>query len=164
MAGTSPIQPDNGGVPPPAIDTEKPHPARVYDYFLGGKDNFAADREVAAQAPRSWPTVRTAVRENRAFIGRAVRCLTAEGIDQFLDIGSGLPSRQNVHEVAQSVTPGPTWSMWTTIRSCSRTPGPCSPALPTASAPISTLTFASRRRSWKVSRFSARWTSPGPSG
>src|ERR1700691_2870721 len=105
MAGSSPIEPDNGGVPP-AIDTEKPHPARVYDYFLGGKDNFAADREVAAQALRSWPTVRTAVRENRAFIGRAVRYLAAEGIDQFLDIGSGLPSGQNVHEVAQSVTPG----------------------------------------------------------
>jgi len=97
---------DNGDVPP-QIDTSKPHPARVYDYFLGGKDNFAADREVARQALAVAPSFRTAVRENRAFLGRAVRYLAEEaGITQFLDLGSGLPGVGNVHEVAQAVQPG----------------------------------------------------------
>jgi len=90
----------------PRIDTEKPHTARIYDYYLGGKDNFAADRRTAERAMRSWPAVRTAVRENRAFLGRAVRYLVAEaGIRQFLDIGTGLPSANNVHEVAQGLEP-----------------------------------------------------------
>jgi hypothetical protein len=90
----------------PVIDTTKPHSARVYDYYLGGKDHFAADRETAERAMRSWPAVRTAVRENRAFLGRAVRYLASEaGIRQFLDIGAGLPSAANVHEVAQAVAP-----------------------------------------------------------
>jgi hypothetical protein len=96
---------DNGDVPP-QIDTSRPHPARVYDYFLGGKDNFAADREVARQALEVAPSMRTAVRENRAFLGRAVRYLVQEaGITQFLDLGSGLPGVGNVHEVAQAVQP-----------------------------------------------------------
>ena len=83
-----------------------PHSARIYDYFLGGKDNFAADRETAEAALKSWPAVRTAVRENRAFLGRTVRYLVqSAGIRQFLDIGTGLPSANNVHEVAQSVAP-----------------------------------------------------------
>ncbi|MGH3298540.1 MAG: SAM-dependent methyltransferase [Trebonia sp.] len=91
---------------PPQIDTSRPHPARVYDYFLGGKDNFAADREVARQALEVAPSMRTAVRENRAFLGRAVRYLVGEaGITQFLDLGSGLPGVGNVHEVAQAVQP-----------------------------------------------------------
>ena len=92
------------------IDTAKPHPARMYDYFLGGKNNFAVDRETAEKALQSWGTVRTAARENRAFLGRAVRFLVAEaGIRQFLDIGTGLPTANNVHEVAQAagaVVPG----------------------------------------------------------
>jgi hypothetical protein len=91
---------------PPEIDVTKPHPARMYDYFLGGKDNFAADRATAAQVLDSWGSVRTAVRENRAFLGRAVRYLAEEaGITQFLDIGTGLPSANNVHEVAQAANP-----------------------------------------------------------
>jgi SAM-dependent methyltransferase len=90
----------------PSIDTSKPHSARMYDYYLGGKDHFAADRETAQRAMRSWPAVRTAVRENRAFLGRAVRYLVRDaGIRQFLDIGTGLPSANNVHEVAQAVAP-----------------------------------------------------------
>ena len=90
----------------PKIDTTKPHAARMYDYFLGGKDHFAPDRETAQKAMASWPAVRTAVRENRAFLGRAVRYLVAEaGIRQFLDIGTGLPSANNVHEVAQGEVP-----------------------------------------------------------
>src|ERR1700742_772705 len=91
---------------PPEIDVTKAHPARMYDYFLGGKDNFAADRAVAAQVLDSWGSVRTAVRENRAFLGRAVRYLASEaGISQFLDLGTGLPSANNVHEVAQASNP-----------------------------------------------------------
>ncbi len=88
------------------IDTTKPHAARMYDYYLGGKDHFAVDRETAERAALSWPSVRVATRENRAFLGRAVRYLVAEaGIRQFLDIGTGLPSANNVHEAAQRIVP-----------------------------------------------------------
>ena len=91
---------------PPEIDTSRPHSARVYDYMIGGKNNFAADRETAATVLRHSPNAHTAARENRAFLGRAVRYLTAEaGIRQFLDIGTGLPTTNSVHEVAQSVDP-----------------------------------------------------------
>ena len=94
------------GLMEPGIDTAKPHTARIYDYYLGGKDNFEADRRTAERAMQSWPAVRSAVRENRAFLGRAVRFLVAEaGVRQFLDIGTGLPSANNVHEVAQGLVP-----------------------------------------------------------
>jgi hypothetical protein len=90
----------------PEIDTSRPHSARMYDYFLGGKNHFAADREAAANVLRNSPYARTIARENRAFLGRAVRYLAAEaGIRQFLDIGTGLPTTNNVHEVAQAVAP-----------------------------------------------------------
>ena len=90
----------------PRIDTAKPHAARVYDFYLGGKDHFAADRETGQALMRVVPTIRAAARENRAFLGRAVRFLVAEaGIRQFLDIGTGLPSANNVHEVAQGLVP-----------------------------------------------------------
>jgi S-adenosyl methyltransferase len=95
---------DNAG--PAKIDMSRPHSARVYDYLLGGKDNFAADREVAERAIAAWPAARAAARGNRVFLGRAVRYLAGEaGITQFLDLGSGLPSAGNVHEVAQDVNP-----------------------------------------------------------
>ena len=88
------------------IDTSKPHAARIYDYLLGGKDHFAVDRETAEKGIKFIPTGRTAARENRSFLGRAVRYLVAEaGIRQFLDIGAGLPSANNVHEVAQAQAP-----------------------------------------------------------
>jgi S-adenosyl methyltransferase len=91
---------------PPEIDTSRPHSARMYDYFIGGKNHFAADRETAAEVLAKSPYVRIAARENRAFLGRAIRYLTAEaGIRQFLDIGTGLPTTNNVHEVAQAVAP-----------------------------------------------------------
>jgi hypothetical protein len=78
----------------------------MYDYFIGGENHFAADRETAAKVLRNSPSARIAARENRAFLGRAVRYLAAEaGIRQFLDIGSGLPTTNNVHEVAQAVAP-----------------------------------------------------------
>jgi hypothetical protein len=91
---------------PPEIDVTRPHSARMYDYYLGGKDHFAVDRETAEVAMRSWPAVRVAVRENRKFLARTVSYLAGQaGIRQFLDIGTGLPSANNVHEVAQRVAP-----------------------------------------------------------
>jgi S-adenosyl methyltransferase len=90
----------------PDIDTSRPHPARMYDYFLGGKSHFAADRETAEKVLAIAPTTRITARENRAFLGRAVRYLVAEaGVRQFLDIGTGLPTAGNVHDVAQAVDP-----------------------------------------------------------
>jgi hypothetical protein len=78
----------------------------MYDYYLGGKDNFAIDRETAERGLQIRPNVRTAARENRKFLARAVRYLAAEaGIRQFLDIGTGLPSANNTHEVAQRIAP-----------------------------------------------------------
>ena len=78
----------------------------MYDYLLGGKDNFAADREAIGALLKAVPNARTGARENRAFLGRAVRYLVAEaGVRQFLDIGSGLPTANNVHEVAQAIAP-----------------------------------------------------------
>ena len=88
------------------LDTSRPHPARVYDYLLGGKGNFAADRALAEKMLQETPGLRTAARENRAFLGRAVQYLAGEaGVRQFLDIGTGLPTAGNVHEVAQRIAP-----------------------------------------------------------
>ncbi len=88
------------------LDTSVPHPARVYDYWLGGKDNYAADREAAEAAIAVNPFIVPGVRTNREFLGRAVRYLTGEaGIRQFLDIGTGIPSADNTHEVAQAAAP-----------------------------------------------------------
>src|SRR3984885_1083209 len=90
----------------PDFDTSVPHIARVYDYWLGGKDNFAADRELGERTLAAYPNLVFSVRANRAFLARAVRFLTTEmGIRQFLDIGTGIPSANNTHEVAQSVAP-----------------------------------------------------------
>jgi len=89
----------------PAIDTTKAHPARIYDYWLGGKDNFAADREAAELALKAYPDLAKAVQSNRAFLGRAVRFLVGEGVRQFLDIGTGIPAADNTHEVAQQAAP-----------------------------------------------------------
>lgn len=95
-----------GDPPVPGIDTSRPHPARMYDYYIGGKNHFAADRAVADRALASWSAGRIGLRENRRFLGRVVRFLAAEaGIRQFLDIGSGLPTSANVHEIAQAVDP-----------------------------------------------------------
>lgn len=78
-----------------------PNVARMYDYFLGGKDHFAADRDAAEEVLRLAPEARALARANRAFLCRAVRFLTAQGIRQFIDLGSGLPTRLNVHEIAR---------------------------------------------------------------
>ncbi len=88
----------------PDFDTSVPHIARVYDYWLGGKDNFAADRELGEQTLEAYPNLVFSVRANRAFLARAVRFLAAEaGIRQFLDIGTGIPTADNTHQVAQRV-------------------------------------------------------------
>jgi hypothetical protein len=87
------------------LRTDRPHPARVYDYLLGGKDNFAADREAAHRGMQANPDSRIPPRENRLFLARAVRFLAEQGIDQFLDIGTGIPSAPNVHHVAQAINP-----------------------------------------------------------
>jgi hypothetical protein len=88
------------------INTGVPNPARIYDYFLGGKDNFPADREVAEQILAIAPVARDVVEDNREFLRRAVEVLVAEaGIHQFIDLGSGLPTQGNVHEIAQAAAP-----------------------------------------------------------
>jgi trans-aconitate methyltransferase len=88
------------------FDARVAHPARVYDYWLGGKDNFAADRIAGEETIAAYPAIRASARANRAFLARSVRYLAAEaGIRQFLDIGTGLPTASNTHEVAQSVAP-----------------------------------------------------------
>jgi hypothetical protein len=91
---------------PAEIDTGFAHPARIYDYWLGGKDNFAADREAGDRAVEANPGILRGVRANRRFLGQAVRHLAGEArMRQFLDIGSGLPAMDNTHEVAQAVAP-----------------------------------------------------------
>jgi len=96
----------DGKPPKIVIDTSRAHPARVYDYWLGGKDNFAADREAAELALQAYPQLAQAVQANRKFLARAVRYLTGEaGIRQFLDIGTGIPAADNTHQVAQRDAP-----------------------------------------------------------
>ncbi len=88
------------------FDAKVAHPARVYDYWLGGKDNFEADRIAGEETIAAYPAIRASARANRAFLARTVRLLAAEeGIRQFLDIGTGLPTANNTHEVAQAVAP-----------------------------------------------------------
>jgi hypothetical protein len=89
------------------IDTSKPHPARMYDAYLGGNDNYPVDREAVREVVRLYPEVRSIALANRAFLQRAVRFLAGEaGIRQFLDIGTGIPSAGNVHAVAGRAAPG----------------------------------------------------------
>jgi hypothetical protein len=98
--------PVGSDTPPVEIDPTVAHIARVYNYWLGGKDNFTSDREAAEQVIAAYPTILASVRAQRAFLGRAVHYLAAEeGIRQFLDIGTGLPSADNTHDVAQRAAP-----------------------------------------------------------
>ncbi|MFD0363426.1 SAM-dependent methyltransferase [Nocardia sp. GCM10030253] len=91
---------------PTKIDTSVAHEARVYDYWLGGKDNYPADRALGDAIASHIPAIRSMARANRAFLGRAVRYLVGEaGISQFLDIGTGIPTAGNTHEVAQHLDP-----------------------------------------------------------
>lgn len=87
------------------LDTSKPSVARMYDYYLDGKDNYQVDRDAVDRIAQAMPDVRQGVRENRAFLRRAVRYMARQGIRQFLDIGSGLPTVGNTHEIAQEINP-----------------------------------------------------------
>lgn len=99
---TGPLLPD---WLPPEIDQTKAHPARMYDYMLGGKNHFEVDRVAAEVAMQAAPAARAMVLENRAFLGRAVRYLAEAGITQYLDIGTGLPGDGNTGEVARAIQP-----------------------------------------------------------
>ena len=102
MSGDSPGE----GEPQVDLQLDRPHPARVYDYLLGGKDNFAADRAAAQAGIEANPNSRIPPRENRSFLRRVVRYLARDaGISQFLDIGTGIPTSPNVHEIAQDADP-----------------------------------------------------------
>ena len=92
-------------VPPGDIDLTRPSAARVYDYYLGGAHNFAVDREMAEQAISMWPELPMIMQANRAFLRRAVRFCVDAGVRQFLDLGSGIPTVGNVHEVARQAAP-----------------------------------------------------------
>ncbi|MGI5128910.1 SAM-dependent methyltransferase [Pseudonocardia sp. CA-107938] len=93
------------GGPEPDLMTDRAHSARAYDYLLGGKDNYAADRAIADAAERAWPAVRLAVRANRAFMTRVARHFAELGVRQFLDVGTGIPTEPNLHQVVQEVAP-----------------------------------------------------------
>lgn len=104
--GTDPLDPAYAEVPVTRINPHIPHPARIYDYLLGGKDNFASDRKAAEALIEVSPGTREGVRAHRAFLGRAVRYLAAEaGITQFLDIGTGIPTQDHTHTIAQESVP-----------------------------------------------------------
>jgi len=107
VAGDWPHSPPSTGGPTPAeLDTSVPHIARVYDYWLGGKDNFAVDREAGEQVIAAYPGILRDVRAQRAFLANAVAYLAGvAGIGQFLDIGTGIPTANNTHEVAQGIEP-----------------------------------------------------------
>ena len=102
MARFTGFEPDDA---PPGIDTTVAHSARIYDFILGGKDNFEADRRAAAAIMEANPHMATAMRQNRALMRRMTAYLARAGVRQFLDIGTGLPTSPNVHEVAQSIEP-----------------------------------------------------------
>jgi S-adenosyl methyltransferase len=106
MADESGQEVSGSGGGPVLFDTSVAHVARVYDYWLGGKDNFAADRAAGDQAIGAFPAIPLSARANRAYLARVVRFLTGEaGIRQFLDIGTGIPTANHTHQVAQSVAP-----------------------------------------------------------
>ncbi|WP_079161124.1 SAM-dependent methyltransferase [Streptomyces fodineus] len=93
------------GFSPERIDTSKPHSARMYDWFLGGKDHYAVDAEAASKVLELFPGVRDTAWANREFMHRAARFVARQGVDQFLDVGTGIPTEPNLHQVVQVVTP-----------------------------------------------------------
>jgi hypothetical protein len=91
--------------PPTGVDITRPSVARMYDHYLDGKDNFQVDRDAVARIEEAMPEIRQLARENRAFLRRAVRYMARQGIQQFIDIGSGLPTAGNTHEIARQIIP-----------------------------------------------------------
>ena len=119
--------------------------ARVYDYWLSGKDNFTADRVAGQETIAAFPGIRLSAQANRAFLGRTVRYLAAsEGIRQFLDIGTGLPAANNTHEVSQAAAPQSRVVYVDNDPLCSPTPARCSPAGRKAARPTWTPTCGTR--------------------
>ncbi len=106
---------------PRSIDISVPSVSRIYDYYLGGSHNFEVDREAARRSMEFLPGLPKIMQANRAFMRRAVRFAAGQGITQFLDVGSGIPTFGNVHEVAQGAVPAPVSSTSTTTPSPSRT-------------------------------------------
>ena len=144
--------------PEAVIDTTVSHSARIWNYWLGGKDNYAADREAGDRVAAMLPSIVAQARADRAFFGRAIRYLAGEeGIRQFLDIGTGLPTADNTHEVAQRVAPGSRIVYVDNDPLVLATPARCSPAPPRAHATISTATCGTR------TRFSLRRDGPSTS-
>ncbi len=105
MSPEPPEQSSQSAWTPPGVDLTRPNAARVYDVYLGGAHNFEVDREFARQAKRLLPDVDVVARMNRRFLQRVVRELARDGVDQFLDLGSGIPTVGNVHEIAQALNP-----------------------------------------------------------
>src|SRR6185503_17064278 len=99
------VTPPPEPVPLDPIGVDRPSPARMYDYVLGGSHNFPVDRAIAEEAIALFPALADGMRENRAFLTRVVRYLAEAGIDQFLDLGSGIPTSGNVHEIAREINP-----------------------------------------------------------
>jgi hypothetical protein len=93
------------GFSPDEIDTSRPHPARMYDYYLGGRDNYQVDRAAAERVIQEIPEIRHTARANRAFMRRAVRFVVDSGVRQILDIGTGIPTSPNIHEIAHALSP-----------------------------------------------------------
>jgi len=104
-SGQSPDAGDQNRAVPPGVNPSIPSPARMYDYYLGGHDNYAADREAAERALSAVPSGRTIARANRYFLMRAVLLMADQGIHQFIDLGTGIPTSPNVHELAQAICP-----------------------------------------------------------
>jgi hypothetical protein len=144
---------------PAAFDTSIAHHARIYDYLLSGKDNYAADRKAGDALKAAYPAMVELARANRAFLGRAVRFLAgAAGIRQFLDIGAGIPAAGNTHQIAQEVAPDSRVVYVDYDPVVLPMPARCWPAARTAPPTTLTPMRATSARSW--SRPHARWTSP----
>lgn len=144
---------------PDEIELNKPNAARVYDYYLGGNHNFAVDREMGDEAIAMWPELPQIMQANRAFLRRSVHYCVERGIRQFLDLGSGIPTVGNVHEVAQLAAPGSRWSTWTPTRSPWPTARRCWPTIPMPTS--CARTPATLRKCWNPtrSRRCSTWTS-----
>src|ERR1043165_8865377 len=103
VSGSGRQKPDED---PVDLRTDRAHSARIYDYILGGKDNYAVDREVGDMSMQAWPALRTHMWANRTFMHRVGRFLAAErGVTQFLDIGTGIPTEPNLHQIVQAARP-----------------------------------------------------------
>jgi hypothetical protein len=151
---------------PDEIDIERPSAARMYDYYLAGSYNFAADRALAEENLKNWPDMPQIARANRDFLHRAVTFLSSQGVDQFLDLGSGIPTGGNTHDIALALNPeartvyvdvDPVAVAHSTILLQDV------PNATVAQVGVITPTCATPPRSWSVPRSRPFWTSPARS-